>query len=195
MSFSLPLPCCSTSIQILQALTRASLFKVRGGSLRKAWPQWQGQFWPGNVISVILGLGFCTSIIVDCQLQVVSQVIPFSCSQLYVPLRACPFLCYFCVKMSFLLQHKVDTDGNQVGLLFTQSYFVCLLNVSFMVTERLPCLLVGISIWSKYHHILYLLLYRHLFPLKSSLPVISQFFSFLKKFQVTNQLARILAIV
>ena len=76
-----------------------------------------------------------------------------------------------------------------------QSYFVCLLNVSFMVTERLPCLLVGISIWSKYHHILYLLLYRHLFPLKSSLPVISQFFSFLKKFQVTNQLARILAIV
>ena len=76
----------------------------------------------------MLGLGYCASIIVGCQLQGVSQVIPFSCSQLYFSLRARPFLCCFGVKISFLLQHKVDTDGNQVGLLFSQSYFVCLNN-------------------------------------------------------------------
>lgn len=97
----------------------------------------------------MLGLGYCTSIIVGCPLQGVSQVIPFSCSQLYFSLRARPFLCCFGVKMSFLLQHKVDTDGNQVGLLFTQSYFVCLFEQQQAKQEAVHSILVTeFTFWS-----------------------------------------------
>lgn len=107
---------CSTS-SILQALTRASLFKVRSGSLRIAWPQWQGQFWPGS-LSLISGSWFLhPSIpIVDCQLQGVSEVIPFSCKSTTLSSESMSFSIFTFVKMLF--DTKLIQMGIRFGLLF-----------------------------------------------------------------------------